>query len=129
MSRLLISQYHSEVDRIVQYGGSRHEGSISNAFSGLLNAYCKTQNYLLIPQLDFKTKLGTSVRPDGTVKDAIRLDHGWWESKDKYDKLDEEIEKKLAKGYPDENILFEDSQTAVLIQHGHFLWGRRSGMR
>ncbi len=118
MSRLLISQYHSEVDRIVQYGGSRHEGSISNAFSGLLNGYCRTQNYLLIPQLDFKTKLGTSVRPDGTVKDAIRLDHGWWESKDKYDKLDEEIEKKLAKGYPDENILFEDSVTAVLIQHG-----------
>lgn len=32
--------------------------------------------------------------------------------------LDLEIEKKFGKGYPDENILFEDSQTAVLIQHG-----------
>jgi predicted helicase len=118
MSRLLISQYYSEVDKIAQYGGSVHEGSISNVFAGLLNGYCKTQNYLLIPQLEYRTKFGTPVRPDGTVKDAIRLDHGWWESKDKYDKLDEEIEKKLAKGYPDENILFEDSQTAVLIQHG-----------
>jgi len=28
-----------------------------------------------------------------------------------------EIEKKFEKGYPDENILFEDSQNAVLIQH------------
>ncbi len=118
MSRLLISQYYSEVDKIAQYGGSVHEGSISNVFAGLLNGYCKTQNYLLIPQLEYRTKFGTPVRPDGTVKDAIRLDHGWWESKDKYDKLDEEIEKKLAKGYPDENILFEDSVTAVLIQHG-----------
>ncbi len=32
--------------------------------------------------------------------------------------MDEEIERKLAKGYPDDNILFEDSQTAVLIQAG-----------
>ncbi|ACB50448.1 putative N-6 DNA methylase [Crocosphaera subtropica ATCC 51142] len=29
-----------------------------------------------------------------------------------------EIEKKLSKGYPNDNILFEDSQTAVLIQGG-----------
>lgn len=118
MSRLLISQYHSEVDKLIQYGGSRKETSIRNAFERLLNEYCKPHNYLLIPELDFRTKLNTTVFPDGTVKDAIRLDHGWWESKDQYDKLDEEIEKKFDKGYPDENILFEDSQTAVLIQHG-----------
>jgi hypothetical protein len=31
--------------------------------------------------------------------------------------LDLEIEKKFERGYPDENILFEDSQNAVLIQH------------
>ena len=46
------------------------------------------------------------------------MDYGYWESKDQYDNLDLEIEKKLAKGYPDDNILFEDSQTAVLIQGG-----------
>jgi predicted helicase len=32
--------------------------------------------------------------------------------------LDKEIRTKFDKGYPKENILFEDSQTAVLIQHG-----------
>jgi predicted helicase len=118
MSRLLVSQYHAEVQKIVQYGGSRKETSIRNAFERLLNDYCKPRNYLLIPELDFKTKFNTTVFPDGTVKDAIRLEHGWWESKDQYDNLDKEIEKKFEKGYPDENILFEDSQTAVLIQHG-----------
>ncbi len=118
MSRLLVSQYHTEVQKIVQYGGSRKETSIRNAFERLLNDYCKPRNYLLIPELDFKTKFNTTVFPDGTVKDAIRLEHGWWESKDQYDNLDKEIEKKFEKGYPDENILFEDSQTAVLIQHG-----------
>jgi predicted helicase len=118
MSRLLVSQYHGEVQKIVQYGGSRKETSIRNAFERLLNDYCKPRNYLLIPELDFKTKFNTTVFPDGTVKDAIRLEHGWWESKDQDDNLDKEIEKKFEKGYPDENILFEDSQTAVLIQHG-----------
>ncbi|MFP5274762.1 type ISP restriction/modification enzyme [Coleofasciculus sp.] len=117
MSRLLITQYQAEVEKIIRYGGSRKETSIRNAFERLLNDYCKPHNYLLIPELDFKTKFNTTVFPDGTVKDAIRLDHGWWESKDQYDNLDEEIEKKLEKGYPDENILFEDSQSAVLIQH------------
>jgi len=117
MSRLLVTQYQAEVEKIIRYGGSKKETSIRNAFERLLNDYCKPRNYLLIPELDFKTKFNTTVFPDGTVKDAIRLEHGWWESKDQYDKLDEEIEKKLEKGYPDENILFEDSQTAVLIQH------------
>ncbi len=73
---------------------------------------------MLIPELDYQTKTGKKVVPDGTVKDALRLDWGFWESKDEYDVLDEEIERKLEKGYPDDNILFEDSQTAVLIQAG-----------
>ena len=117
MSRLLVTQYQAEVEKIVRYGGSKKETSIRNAFERLLNDYCKPRNYLLIPELDFKTKFNTTVFPDGTIKDAIRLEHGWWESKDQYDNLDQEIEKKFERGYPDENILFEDSQTAVLIQH------------
>jgi hypothetical protein len=117
MSRFLVTQYQAEVEKIIQYGGSRKETAIRGAFQNLLNEYCKTRNYLLIPELDFKTRFDTVVYPDGTVKDAIRLEHGWWEAKDQYDNLDEEIEKKFARGYPDENILFEDSQTAVLIQH------------
>ena len=118
MSRLLVTQYQAEVEKIIQYGGSRKETSIRFAFQNLLNAYCKPKDFLLIPELDYKTKLGKTVYPDGTVKDAIRLDYGYWEAKDQYDDLDKEIDKKLRLGYPDKNILFEDSQTAVLIQHG-----------
>ncbi len=58
------------------------------------------------------------VYPDGTIKDALRLPWGYWESKDQDDDLAQEIPKKFAKGYPTDNILFEDSQTAVLIQGG-----------
>ncbi|MEH2270540.1 MAG: type ISP restriction/modification enzyme [Nostoc sp.] len=118
MSKLLVSQYHTEVERIIQYGGSRKETSIRVAFQNLVNEYCKPREFRLIPELDYKTPSGKLVYPDGTIKDALRLDWGYWESKDEYDNLDEEISKKLIKGYPDSNILFEDSQTAVLIQSG-----------
>jgi predicted helicase len=118
MSKLLVSQYHTEVERIIQFGGSRKETSIRVAFQNLVNEYCKPREFRLIPELDYKTPSGKLVYPDGTIKDALRLDWGYWESKDEYDNLDQEIEKKLIKGYPDSNILFEDSQTAVLIQSG-----------
>ena len=66
MSRLLVTQYQAEVEKIIRYGGSKKETSIRNAFERLLNDYCKPRNYLLIPELDFKTKFNTTVFPDGT---------------------------------------------------------------
>lgn len=83
MSALLIKQYHAEVEKIVLYGGSRKETSIRVAFQNLLNEYCKPREFLLIPELDYKTNNGKVVYPDGTVKDALRLDWGYSESKDK----------------------------------------------
>ena len=119
MSRRLIEDYNNAVEKIKQYSGSKKEMSLRSEFANLLNSYCKTKNLLLIPELDYKPKKGNSVTPDGTVKDASRLDLGYWESKDEYDDLDKEIQKKLEKGYPTTNILFEDSRTAVLIQQGN----------
>jgi hypothetical protein len=82
MSRLLIQQYYSEVDKIIQFGGSKKETSLRVAFQNLLNEYCKTGDFLLIPELDYRNKSGKLVYPDGTVKDALRLDWGYWESKE-----------------------------------------------
>jgi hypothetical protein len=48
MSRLLIQQYYSEVDKIIQFGGSKKETSLRVAFQNLLNEYCKTRDFLLI---------------------------------------------------------------------------------
>jgi predicted helicase len=118
MSKLLIQTYHTEVEKIIQYGGERKETSIRVAFQNLLNDYCESQHFILIPELEYRTQYNTTVYPDGTVKDALRLPWGYWESKDIFDDLDKEIQNKLNKGYPADNILFEDSQTAVLIQGG-----------
>ena len=43
---------------------------------------------------------------------------GYWEAKDSHDDLDAEIQAKFNRGYPTDNIIFEDSQTAVLVQNG-----------
>jgi len=40
---------------------------------------------------------------------------GYWEAKDTNDDLDEEIVKKFRRGYPQTNIIFEDSTEAILI--------------
>jgi hypothetical protein len=53
---------------------------------------------------------GRTVIPDGTVRDAINLPRGYWEAKDTADDLQAEIGKKIQRGYPLSNIIFEDTQ-------------------
>ena len=68
---------------------------------------------MLIPEL----KTSPINKPDGTVKDSLRMARGYWEAKDSHDDLDAEIQAKFNRGYPRDNIIFEDSQTAVLVQN------------
>jgi len=118
MSRQLLSQYQARLERLVQYGGSRNETSVRAAFQELLDRYAAAKNLVLVTELDYKTRSGTTVRPDGTLKNAVRQDVGYWESKDERDDLDAEIALKLGKGYPTTNILFDDTRQVVLIQNG-----------
>src|SRR5208283_2975454 len=116
MSVQLINQYYSKLDRIHKFGGSRNETTVRNAFYNLLNEYAHKRDLELVTEVTLTGTKGKPVTPDGIVKNVLRLDYGYWESKDESDDLDEEINKKLKKGYPTSNILFEDSSTAVLLQ-------------
>jgi len=118
MSQFSIKQYQSEVEKIIHFGGTKKETAIRNAFYNLLNEYAKQKGLMVVPEVTIKTKAGKNVTPDGTLKDTLRQDWGYWESKDESDKIDDEIKKKFDKGYPKDNILFEDSHTAILIQNG-----------
>ncbi|MDM8554905.1 N-6 DNA methylase [Desulfococcaceae bacterium HSG7] len=115
MSKLIINQYYNEIDQYKRYGGTRNESSVRRAFANLLEKYCRTKNLVLVDEIALKT---SQKRPDGTVKDALSLDWGHWESKDAKDNLDDEIDKKLAIGYPQFNILFENTEEIVLIRKG-----------
>lgn len=67
----------------MQYGGSRNETAIRPAFQKLLEQYCADKKLELITELGYKTPHGATVSPNGTLKDALRQDWGYWESKDK----------------------------------------------
>ncbi len=117
MSQQLINHYLSDLDRYKKISGSLTEGVISEAFKDLLKAWARQANLHFINQYEFQTARGTRIRPDGTILHDLRVPLGYWEAKDSNDDLDEEIEKKKARGYPQDNIIFEDSKVAVLIQN------------
>ncbi len=118
-----IERYHADLQRLIDFGGSDNEQSIRRAFAVCLDSYCRDhrEKLALVDELDAgagSRVAGTGIRPDGTVKDSLRMARGYWEAKDTHDDLDAEIQAKFNRGYPSGNILFEDSQTAVLYQNG-----------
>ena len=116
-SYLHIEKYHADLERFIEFGGSDNEQSIRRAFAECLDSYCREhrERLALVDELS----VSASNRPDGTVKDSLRMARGYWEAKDSHDDLDAEIKVKFNRGYPRDNIIFEDSQTAVLVQNGN----------
>ena len=111
-----IDRYRAHLQELTRFSGSANELVIRPAFQNCLAAYCRDhrENLALVPEL----RAAAGVTPDGTVKDTLRMARGYWEAKDSADDLDAEIRRKFARGYPRDNILFEDSRRAVLIQNG-----------
>ncbi|MEZ5671036.1 MAG: type ISP restriction/modification enzyme [Thiotrichaceae bacterium] len=115
MSLHLINQYYNELQRIQHFSKSTNEDTIKGAFVNLVNGLARPK-LELVREVQIKSRIGTMVRPDGILRSILQLDYGYWESKDTQDDLQVEIEKKFNKGYPQNNILFEDTQTAILYQ-------------
>jgi hypothetical protein len=111
-----IQQYYQALQT---YGEQhvKHEGTLETAFQRLLADTAPPHGWTLLPKLKLQVK-GKNIYPDGTLRDLFNLRRGFWEAKDTDDDLDAEISKKIAKGYPLNNTIFEDTRTAVLFQHG-----------
>jgi len=114
MSIQAITNYYNKISQYKRFGGTRNETSLRRAFANLIESYLP-KNLELVDELHLKH---SAKRPDGTIKDSWQKTHGYWESKDDKDNLDQEIEKKIEIGYPTFNILFENSEQIVLIQQG-----------
>ncbi len=93
-----------------------NEMSVRSAFEFLLADTAKLKGWTFIPELSGKSG-GALIRPDGTLRDRNSLPRGYWEAKDTQDNFPSEIKKKIARGYPLSNIIFEDTQTGVLYQN------------
>ncbi|MDR3246226.1 MAG: hypothetical protein LBT50_07315, partial [Prevotellaceae bacterium] len=81
MSTHSIHEYRAEVEKIIQFGGTKKEMAIRNAFYNLLNDYAKQRGLMMVAEVSVKTPAGKTVTPDGTLKDSLRQDWGYWESK------------------------------------------------
>jgi predicted helicase len=95
--------------------GVLNEMSVRSPFESLLQETARLKSWTFIAELSGKSG-GAVIRPDGTLRDRNSLPRGYWEAKDTLDDLDTEIKKKIARGYPLSNIIFEDTQTGVLFQ-------------
>ena len=109
-----IDRYYEQLRELIEFGGATNEENIRLAFLNCLSDYCKehSERFVLVPEL----RSDRSNKPDGTVRDSLRMTRGLWEAKDTHDDLDREIQNKLGQGYSGDNILFENSATAVLVQ-------------
>ena len=117
MSRALIQHYLADLDRLRQASGSQREGVVSEAFKDLLKGWGRQHDLIFIPQYEIESPAKERRYVDGALVHALRVPFGYWEAKDNKDDLDAEIEFKFKRGYPQDNIIFEDSTKAVLIQN------------
>src|SRR4051794_756844 len=119
MSQLLIQQYLNELSDLRRASGTTREGVVSEAFKDLLKGYAKSHDLIFLPQYELPRQDGNRRIIDGALVYDLRVPFGYWEAKDEEDDLDKEIAAKFRRGYPRDNIIFEDSKAAVLIQHGN----------
>ena len=117
MSQVLINQYLAQLDVLKKVGGTHRESVVREAFKDLLKGWGKQHNLVFIPEYKFDSATKDTRFVDGALLYELRVPFGYWEAKDAKDDLDAEIEYKLKRGYPQDNIIFEDSREAVLIQH------------
>ncbi len=118
MSKHHIKQYYYQTDGLKGVGVT-NEMAIKQPFDSLIMKFSESKNYIYATEVTIKNEAGKNIRPDGILMTELRIHKGYVESKDTNDTLDNEINKKLFKdGYPKNNIIFQDSIQAVLIQNG-----------
>jgi len=117
----VVKDYFAEVQKLIQLGAV-HEGAVAPAFANLLRAAAQPFGWTLAEQYARTGSGGQAVRIDGALLDSFRLARGYWEAKDSADDLDAEISRKLAAGYPHDNILFQSPARMVVVQQGQRVW-------
>jgi hypothetical protein len=95
--------------------GQDNEGKVAAAFQQLLESCGRQFQWTLIQQYQIKRIKKQPLRVDGALVDEYKLMRGLWEAKDIKDNLKKEIQKKFAVGYPRDNIIFQGSDSIVVM--------------
>ena len=117
MSQILIQQYLNELQDLRRVAGTTRESVVREAFKDLLKGWGRSHDLIFVPEYEIETPAKYRRYVDGALLHELRVPFGYWEAKDEKDDLDEEIDTKFRRGYPQDNIIFEDSRQAVLIQN------------
>jgi hypothetical protein len=117
MSKSLIQKYLNELSTLRRVAGTSRETVVREAFKDLLKAWSRARDLNFVAEYEYITPAKDRRLIDGAVLHELRVPLGYWEAKDQGDDLDAEIERKFRRGYPQDNILFDNSKTAVLIQN------------
>ena len=124
MTTLNLKPTHKSIvtyyDALHQYRhhGVSHETAVRAAFQALLEACARQRDWTLICEYTRRLPGSTAIRLDGALLDEHSLPRGTWEAKGIKGTLRAEIDKKFAAGYPQDNILFQTPERAILYQNG-----------
>jgi len=112
-----ICEYYKELKEFKRLG-QVHEGTVKIAFQHLLESIAKQSQWVLTQENTLK-RGKKQIRLDGVLFDNANLPRGYWEAKGSKDDLNKEVQKKLYKdNYPDDNIIFQAPERAILYQNG-----------
>ncbi|HEY1933651.1 MAG TPA: type ISP restriction/modification enzyme [Acetobacteraceae bacterium] len=117
MSQLLIQNYLNELRDLRRVSGTDRETVVREAFKDLLKQWGRSHDLVFVPEHEHLTPAGDRRLIDGALLYELRVPFGYWEAKDTADDIDKAIATKFRRGYPQDNIIFENSQTAVLFQN------------
>jgi hypothetical protein len=99
--------------------GSLNESVVRKAFAELLERTGRSHDLVFTNEWEGRGPRSNIIKVDGAlVPSILRKPFGYWEAKDSKDDLDKEIALKIQAGYPDDNIIYEDTRVAVLRQDG-----------
>jgi predicted helicase len=119
----VVKNYYAELNSLMQLSLFT-EGAVSPTFAALLR-YCGRQfDWTLAEQFRMQARGGgqRTIVVDGALLDPFKLRHGVWEAKDSDDDLKREVDNKFKAGYPQDNILFQAPDRAILWQDGYEVW-------
>ncbi|MHB0987965.1 MAG: type ISP restriction/modification enzyme [Bellilinea sp.] len=114
----VIKTYYAELENLTGFLNAKTEGAVAPLFAAVLRHCAGQMDRTLVEQYPLKRN-GQNLRLDGAIVDSFNLAHGYWEAKDTDDDLSAEIKKKVEKGYPRDNTLFQAPRRAVLYQNSN----------
>ena len=112
----IVRDYYASLDQLSLLHKT-HEGAVRSAFGNVLDACARKFRWTLVNEYEIRRKKKL-LRVDGAIVDPWSLTHGFWEAKDEDDDLAVEAKKKIDLGYPDDNIIFQSPDRAILYQDG-----------